>query len=147
MPSIGLEAKKNMIKTTRVFPSMASRVANVIVHLYSAKTTATPPKLRMSPLQWRRILRHWVFFLGVGCWSAWFHGANGVYIGFDYTLSLIEYPACWTHGNGNHTIYNECSLPFPSWSSTGELTRSRDSPPLQYYRPTGDLGGAAAVSQ
>lgn len=96
MPSNRTWNKKNMIETTRVFPSMASRVANVIVHLYSAKTTATPPKLRMSQLQWRRILRHWVFFWGVGCWSGWFHGANGVYIGFDYTLSLIEYPACWT---------------------------------------------------
>lgn len=148
--------KKNMIKTTRVLPSMASRVANVIVHHYSAKTTATPPKLRMSQLQWRRILRHWVFFLGGGCWSGWFHDAKGFLLGL-----YIE--SNWVSGMLDtleiEIILSIMSVIYLSYHGVqpGDMTRSRDSPPLQYHRapyqptmgapPTGDLGGAAAVSQ
>ena len=53
-----------------------------------------------------------------------------------YTLSLIEYPACWTHWKlkSYNTIYNECNLPFLSWSSTGRHDESRNRPPLQYHR-------------
>lgn len=125
--------KKNMIKTTRVLPSMASRVANVIVHHYSAKTTATPPKLRMSQLQWRRILRHWVFFWGGGCWSGWFHDAKGFILGL-----YIE--SNWVSGMLDtleiEIILSIMSVIYLSYHGVqpGDMTRSRDSPPLQYHR-------------
>jgi len=81
MPSIGLETKKH---------DQNNRVANVIVHLYSAKTTATQPKLRMSQLQWRRILRHWVFFWGVGLLVRMVSWCKGVYIGFIHWVNWVS---------------------------------------------------------
>ena len=112
---------------------MASRVANVIVHHYSAKLQLPHRSWECRSCNGGGFSDIGYFFGGGGCWSGWFHDAKGFILGL-----YIE--SNWVSGMLDtleiEIILSIMSVIYLSYHGVqpGDMTRSRDSPPLQYHR-------------